>query len=104
MSFFIHHRLGHSERDPPFSIFPQLLDEVDGNLDDEEHVSVSVVHESEWGLGFCGGGYVNFEHVEGEGEPRHMSNIPREKLLEMMEALAKGDLEAIEREPWQPGY
>jgi hypothetical protein len=104
MSFFIYHRYGASESDPPPSIFPLLLDELEERLDDEEHTSVSVIHESEWGLGFYRGGYVTFENVEGEGEPRHMHGVSREKAIETMLALSKGDLAALDKEPWQQGY
>ena len=104
MSFFVYHRSGLSERDPPASIFPLLLDELDVRLEDEEHMSVSVIHESEWGLGVYHGGYITFEHVEGDGEPRHMRNVPREKLLVMMQRVASGDLAALEAEHWEDGY
>jgi hypothetical protein len=83
MSFFINHRFGGAERDLPASTFPLLLDELEVWLKDEKHTSISVIHESEWGLGIYYGGYVTFEHVEGDGEPRHMRNVPREKVLDM---------------------
>lgn len=104
MSFFVYHRYGASESDPSPSVFPLLLDELEERLEDEEHTSVSVIHESEWGLGFYRGGYVTFENVEGEGEPRHMRRVSREKAIEMMRSLSNGDLAALEREPWEPGY
>jgi len=104
MSFFINHRFGGAERDPPASTFPLLLDELEVRLEDEEHTSISVVHESEWGLGVYYGGYVTFEHVEGDGEPRHMRNVPREKVLDMMQKIASGDLPALEAEAWEDGY
>ena len=104
MSFFVYHRSGACERDPAFSTFPSLLDELTERPEDQEHTSVSLIHESEWGLGFYLGGYVTFENVEGEGEPRHMRDIARPKLIEMMETLARGDLDALEREPWLSGY
>jgi hypothetical protein len=104
MSFFVYHRCGESDRDPPQSIFQLLLDEVEERLEDEEHTSISVIHESEWGLGFYRGGYVTFENVEGDGEPRHMRGVSREKAIEMMIALSNGDLVALEHEPWQLGY
>ena len=81
-----------------------LLDELEVRLEDEEHTSVSVIHESEWALSVYHGGYVTFEHVEGDGEPRHMRNVPREKLLVMMQTMASGGLAALETEPWQEGY
>lgn len=104
MSFFVYHRYGVSERDPPRSVFPALLDELGERLDDLEHTSVSVVHESEWGLSIRRGGYVTFEHVEGAAEPRHMTGLSRSKVIELMESLSAGNLEALEREPWKPGY
>ena len=104
MSFFVHHRYGGSERDPPVSSFPALLDELEDRLEDEEHISVSVIHESEWGLGILRGGYVAFENVESDGEPRHMEGLSRARLLHLMELISKGDLESLEREPWLPGY
>jgi hypothetical protein len=104
MSFIIYHRLGSCERDPAPSIFTLLLDELDEAPEDEEHVSVSVVHESEWGLGCQRGGYVNYEHVEGDGEPRHMTNLSREKVLGLMQSVAAGELSKLEDEPWKAGY
>jgi hypothetical protein len=104
MSFFVYHRYGACESDPPISSFPALLDELEEHLEDEEHLSVSVVHESEWALGISRGGYVDFENVESDDQPRHMNGVPREKTIELMEKLARGDLDALEREPWQVGY
>ena len=104
MSFFIYHRYGESERDPPLSIFPALLDELEERLDDEEHGSVSIIHESEWGLSVSRGGYVVFENVESDEEPRHMRGVSREKLFELMQDLALGNLGELEKEPWQTGY
>ncbi|WP_434405793.1 hypothetical protein [Sphingobium sp. DN12] len=104
MSFFIYHRYGVCERDPSPSIFSALLDELEERLDDEEHVSVSVIHEGEWGLGISRGYYVTFENVELDDEPRHMRGVSRDETLEMMQRLSVGDLAALESKPWQPGY
>lgn len=104
MSFFIYHRSGASERDPAPSIFSQLLDELEERLDDEEHTSVSVIHESEWGLRFSAGGYVTLENVEADDVPRHMDSVTRDKAVELMLALSQGNLAALDREPWLPGY
>ncbi|MBX3479881.1 MAG: hypothetical protein KF842_05740 [Caulobacter sp.] len=102
-NYFAYHRYGECEQRPPFSSFPALLDELETRLDDEEHTSVSLVHESEWALGFYRGGYVTFENVE-EGEPRHMTGVSRPRQLALMEALAKGDFAHLEAQPWGPGY
>lgn len=104
MSFFVYHRSGACERDPPMSILDLLLGELEENLEDEEHVSVSVIHESEWGLACQRGGYATYENVEGNGEPRHMSDLSREQMLSLMQTIAEGELTKMEREPWLPGY
>lgn len=104
MSFFIYHRYGKAERDPPLSIFPALLDELEEQLDDEEHGSVSIIHESEWGLSVLRGGYVAFENVESDDQPRHMREVSREKLIGLMQDLALGHLGELEKEPWETGY
>lgn len=104
MSFLVYHRSGVSERDPPMSAFGQLLDELDEKPEDEEHTSISVIHESEWGLGCFRGGYVTYEHVEGEGQPRHMTDLSRERVLRLMQHVANGELTKLEEEPWRTGY
>ena len=104
MGFFVYHRYGECESDPPAGAFALLLDELEDRPDDEEHGSVSVVRESEWSLEVMPGFHLVLEHAEGEGAPRYMDGVPRAKLLEMMAALANGDLAALEREPWRPGY
>jgi hypothetical protein len=104
MSFFVYHRSGACETDPPLSIFALLLDELEERLDDEEHTSISVIHESEWGLSCYRDGYVTYEHVEGDGEPRNMRGLSRNRLIALMGTLAGGDLAALENEPWQAGY
>ncbi len=58
---------------------------------DDEHTSVSVTHESEWRLGVYRGGYVVLENLE-EGEPRHMTDVPPEKILLLWQFRAAGDL------------
>ena len=104
MSFFVYHRYGECEDDPPLSSFPALLDELEERLEDVEHGSVSVVHESEWALGMMRGGYVVFELATGEGPSRHLVDIPRAKVIELMISLARGDIAALEAEPWKSGY
>jgi hypothetical protein len=64
----------------PHSAFPDLLRELEADPEDNEHASVSVTHDSEWCLSAYKGGYVVFEHLE-EGEPRHMTDVPPDKVL-----------------------
>jgi hypothetical protein len=102
MSFHVTHRTGDMER-VSYSAFPELLKELDADLEDIEHASVSVTHESEWCLSALRGGYITFENLE-EGEPRHMSGLSPEKIVSLWRLLAEGNLDALESEPWQPGY
>lgn len=102
MSFHVTHRLGDME-EAPRSSFPDLLQELEADPQDEEHISVSVTHESEWCLGAYRGGYVVYENLEA-GDPRHMTDVPAEKIVALWRLLADGDLVALESEPWKPGY
>ena len=103
MAFVVTHRYGDFERDPPLDALPALLEEVRTNLEDTEHIDVSVTHESEWCLMTRGRGILVFEHLE-DGDPRHMRDVEDAHLLELWEALARGELARLEREPWLPGY
>ena len=103
MGFHIRHRYGEMERNPNRTAFVALLQELDQGPEDKEHGSVGVTHESEWDISVARGGYVTFENLE-ENSPRHMLNIGKCKIIELWSLLADGDLEAIEREPWEPGY
>lgn len=80
----------------------EVLDELD--VEDVEHRSVSLTHESEWFLGAYPGGLLVWENVETADNPRHMNDVPRERVLELWLELAKGRIEEIEAEPWLPGY
>lgn len=102
MSFHVTHRLGNMDK-APHSAFPELLQELEDNPHDDEHTSVSVTHESEWCLSAYRGGYIVFENLE-EGEPRHMNDVPSQKIVALWKLLADGDLGALESEPWKPGY
>ncbi len=102
MGFHVTHRLGETS-DASFTAFDTLLAELNADIVGSEHADVAVTHESEWCLSAHRGGYIVFEHLE-EGEPRHMRDVPAEKIIALWRALAAGDLEILEREPWRAGY
>jgi hypothetical protein len=101
--FHITHRYGEMESNPPLERLFGLFSELDDRHEDTEHSSVALTHESEWSLGVSHGGYITFENLE-EGEPRHMTGVSPEKIIQLWELLARGDLTAIESEPWITGY
>jgi hypothetical protein len=102
MSFAITHVFGDTESNPPMSCLENLLAEL--NDADEEHTDVSVKHESEWCLSAFPDGSLIWENVASEGVPRHMTNVPKVKIIELWMKLARGDIDLINSEPWLEGY
>jgi hypothetical protein len=105
MAFSVTHRYGAMTSNPPLSALPALLDELNDRPEDEEHGSVAVKHESEWCLSTSRSGCLIWENVEcKDSKPRHMPDAAREEILRLWEALAKGEIDLINAEPWRPGY
>ena len=102
MAFHLTSRWGATHSDPPLELMRQVLVALD--IEDQEHPDVSLTHESGWCLSAFPDGLVVWENVEADDEPRHMTGIPRMKVLELWQALAQGDLEIINSEPWVAGY
>src|SRR3982751_2087684 len=94
-------QFGAMESNPSPERMAEVLDNIDP--DDEEHVDVSLSHESEWCMSVFTSGLVVFENLE-EGEPMHMRDISRQQTLEMWQQLARGEIDALLSLPWQPGY
>jgi hypothetical protein len=101
MTFHVTTRWGGDEIEPTVARMREVLAQLDA--DDSEHCSVSLTHESEWCLGAYQGGLLIWENLE-EDEPRHMDGVPRERILYLWIKLSEGNMEAIEAEPWLPGY
>ena len=101
MAFHITHTNGRMENSPPLSSLPRLLDEL--AIADAEHGDVSLTHESEWCISVSRSGCVAFENLEG-GEPRHMRDLSRDKILDLWTKLSRGEVESVESEPWPPDY
>jgi hypothetical protein len=80
----------------------EVLDELDAS--DPEHPDVWLTHESGWTLSAYESSLVVWENPEQRTEPRHMTGIAREAVLAMWIELSRGDLAAVEAQPWQPGY
>jgi hypothetical protein len=77
------------------------LSELDAR--DDEHPDASLIHESEWCLSAFESGLLVWQNLE-RGEPRHMRDVPRDRVLQLWLALSRGDLSSIEKEAWMPGY
>ena len=101
MGYHVTTRWGSDEREPSVGRMREILTQLD--VEDVEHQSVSLTHESEWCLGAYPGGLLVWENLE-EGEPRHMNGVSRERVLELWVKLAQGRIAEVETDPWLPGY
>lgn len=102
MSYSVHTRWGAAEIAPSIARMREILKELDPA--DPEHPDVSLTHESGWTLSIFESGLVVWEDIEAaEYKPRHMIDVDRERALSMWLQLSRGDLAAIEQQPWQPG-
>jgi hypothetical protein len=45
-----------------------------------------------------------FEHLGGQGGPRHMIPVPKDRVLELWRRLINGDIDDLLLEAWKPGY
>jgi hypothetical protein len=83
-----------------------LLDEVDEDPQDTEHVGASLTHESGWCVGVYPGWRITLEHLDDlDIQPRHLDvGSVREAVLKLMRAVAEGNLEHVVPHDWQPGY
>ena len=102
MSYWVNHLMGDSEVDISFDSLPSLYEEL--SQASEEHTDVSLTHESEWCISAFKSGLLVWENVAGEGEPKHMKNVSKEKVISLWQELANGNIAEIDKEQWYPGY
>ena len=94
-------RRGDSEDAPNENRMREILAELgEQNL---EHPNTSLTHQSGWTLSVFQSGLVVWKNMQLPGEPRHQVELSPEKVLELWLKLSRGEIEAIEEEPWHPG-
>jgi hypothetical protein len=101
--------LGDAEEYDPS---PDRLQDVVGRLEEfagPEGFGVSLTDsETEWSLCAFVDGRVSWMNLScearGYGQPRHLTGVPRGKVLELWSQLASGHQEAVEAEPWRTGH
>lgn len=101
LAFHVSRRWGGDIDEPTVAEMREVLSELDA--EDEEHPSVALIHESGWCLAAYGTLLV-WEHLEGTGDPRHMNNASRDRVLELWLKLSRGEIAEVESEHWLPGY
>jgi hypothetical protein len=102
MTYFVETRWGGSERAPSVPRMREILDELDRS--DPEHPDVWLTHESGWTLTAYESGLVVWQNPELDTQPRHLTGLAREVVLALWIQLSRGDLGALEAQPWQPGH
>lgn len=102
MSYWVNHLMGNSDVEFPLSSLSELYAELSDA--DQEHTDVSLAHESEWCLSAFSSGKIVWENVAGEGDPKHMHSVSKEKTIELWSLLAVGSIEEINQENWLLGY
>lgn len=101
MTYHVNRRWGESDDAPPLAGMREALAELD--VEDVEHPDVALIHDTGWCLAAYPSGLLVWEHLGG-GEPRHIRNVPRERVLELWLRLSKGDITGVDAEHWKPGY
>lgn len=100
--FSVIHTDGSDGQSPPIDTLSSLYDEL--STTGREHGDVAIVHEDTgWSLSAHRDGRLVFEHL-GEGGERHMTDVPKERVIELWLRLIAGDIEGVRAEPWRPGY
>lgn len=83
----------------------KFLDRLD--INDKEHSEVWLTHnQTSWTLSCFPSSKVVFYRISDEFEyqPRHLINVSRDKMLELWQKLANGQLVDLEKELWMIGH
>ena len=87
---------------------PRRMHEIIAQLDhsdssDNDHPDISLVHdESGWSLSLFPSGIALWENLDqSDTDTRYIQNVSREKAHELWIKLSRGELGAIEGEPWE---
>jgi hypothetical protein len=103
MTYTANDRWGAAELNPSIERLRELLQSLD--IEDKEHPDVALKYETEWCLSAFPSGLLVWENVEAEDDnAMHMKCVPREAILRLWLKLARGEIAAIQAEPWLPGY
>jgi len=98
MSYFVESRWGGVEAEPPVWRMRKILAALDDR--DPEHAEPWLTHESGWTLSVNANGAVVWTNDDEEFAPRHLVDVSRAEMLRLWRALAEGEIEAMQGEPW----
>lgn len=99
MPCYVANALGDSEEEPSHARMLEFLESIDPL--DLEHGAAWLTDNTENSLEFNGDGTLVFSRQD--GVPRHIAGVSKQRALELWVLLARGDLDDLEKQPWQPG-
>ena len=95
MTSYICDRWGAMEREPRVERLRELLQSLD--IEDNEHPDIARTHETGWSLSAFASGRLVWENVEaGDSNARHMTCVPRDKVLDLWLKLAQSEVVVVE--------
>jgi len=100
-SYLVESRFGDPEAEPPRWRMKKILARLGDP--DAEHVDPWLTHESGWTLAVNAHGDVIWSNEELQFAPRHQLALAPSETLRLWCALAAGELDELEREPWEFG-
>lgn len=103
--YYIADGWGESVDSPTVNEMWNFLDKLD--VDDEEHCEVWLDNLTfGWSLSCFPSDTVVFQMITDDKTniPRHLENVSRDKMIELWQKLANGQIDEIEKEQWLPGY
>jgi hypothetical protein len=101
--FGVLHMDASGEDSPPVESLSDLYDELFTSGITDGDVSV-INDDTGWCMSAYRDGTVVFGHLGGQGDDRHMTPVPKERVLELWKRLIDGDIDGLLSEPWKPGY
>jgi hypothetical protein len=101
-STHLNKRWGGGEKNPSIDAMRAALMELDAH--DPEHPDCWLSDESGWTLAAHEGGMLVLENVESGDGPWHLEKAEREFVIELWQALQRGDLEMLRQHDWRKGY
>lgn len=98
MAYHITDREGITELNPPAGRLRALLDSLED--DGPDHADFWLTHESGWTLTVFPSGWLELDHADRADPPVHLEAVSRPRTLELLLALARGEIETVRAEKW----
>jgi len=101
-SSYLVNRWGGREDNPTVAKMLAALNELDAH--DPEHPDCWLSDELGWTIAAHENEVLVLENVESGEGPWHLANAPRTIVLQLWQALQRGDLNEIRKRDWKDGY